>query len=511
VQVFLFSLLLSFASGAETSPAPPAGYAQNGEESGTSPLQEQFDREKKLIEQRLRRKYYLQRKMSDERKEKARRLRVQQLRERYARQKFMQERNFRRHSLFGEHLQDERLREHFSMNDFFTHPAGGSARGEWRSFTSPSSKKDVVDQNASLLGELELGSSFKDFEIKIWNLARKDFNDSGRSQFLPYENWIAYKPEKFQVKLGMQVENWAMTEVFTPSDVFNSGNVDSQFEDAEKIGEPAISGRFELLKGYLSLFYMPYFVAPVMPSLQSRLNPLPEDVKLLDTKFYSDGELKGNYHPVSQYAFRYARKWGPADLSTHYIHHIDREQAFLGIYPLQSAVRPIFLPTDQWGVNGSVVDDEWIYKFDFVQRRFTEEGSIDGINDPIALKSYSVGVLGIERSFGHENGMESTGFVEYQKVLGVSEAEAREISLNQNDLMLGYRLAFNDLRSREVKAFVISDMTMPSELLWSLGYSQKLSGKFKVSGGYRQIVARYDSSKKLDDTDHVFLNLTYFF
>ncbi len=469
-----------------------------------------FENEKQRIQNRLREKYE-KRKVQQLRSRRARALRLRRLKDKNARQHYLEEKSFRRRTLLDDGLQSERLKEE-SMTGLLPRTAEGSARFEYRRFIGEKQEARSLEQNFSVLAEVETGGRFKNFEIKIWNLGRFDLDDNKRTGLIPYENWLGYKTDALQVKAGTQIENWAMTEVFTPSDVFNSRNIDSQFENSEKIGEPSLSVRLPLFGGYATAYYMPLFMGPIIPSEKSRLSSLPPDTKLLESRFLDAGQLKENYKPVTQYALRYTRKFGPADLAFHYVHHIDRQQAFPGQDSVYMGLRPIFLPLTQMGFNGAAVWGENIFKFDYVQRNFDAEStSLPFLVAPIGMKDHSILAFGLERPYAHENGWESTGFLEMQKILGVSKTEAEQLSLNQNDLMFGYRLSINDTKSKEVKAFLIVDLETTSEMFWSAAYSQKVLNKLKMAGGVRQVISKTDATKNIDDTDHVFVNVTYFF
>lgn len=417
------------------------------------------------------------------------------------------------------HLQAERLRVRSTRKKIKKEDTSltnqsfdGSMRMEYRKFTEKSSNPDALNQNFSLLGELEWGMTGSSFDFKIWNLGRYDFNDSERSRILPYENWAAYKTENTVWKVGMQVENWSMAEVFHPSDVFNSRNFDSELENTEKIGEPSLSLRVALFDGFASFFYMPMVYSPIIPSQKSRFNALPEGVKLLEPKFYTNGELRDNMAAANQFAVRYTRSFGSVDMSAHYISQVDRLQPLIVQDISADGARPIFLPVQQVGLNGSWVNDSNIFKFDVVYRYFTEE-ILGGSLGRVAQLDHTIGSLGYERGFSMgDSGAESTVFLEWQQIFGVSNQKAEALSIFQNDLMLGYRLSFNDLDSRELRAMMIMDLAKSSQTLWTMSYSQKFSEKTKFTLGVRGISDFQGSTTQgVSDADHFFLNLTWFF
>lgn len=386
----------------------------------------------------------------------------------------------------------------------------GSMRAEYRYFTEPSNDPRSLSKNMSLLGEFEAGLNYKKFESKFWNAGRKDFNDPARTRILPYENWVAYKTDNMQVKVGTQIENWAMAEIFHPSDIFNSRNFDSELENSEKLGEPSASLRFNVGGGFATLYYMPMFWSPILPSNVSRFQGVPRNVNLLEPIFFDKGKFGKDRDSVNQYAFRYTKTVGSADLAFHYLNAIDRQEALFLEDIAADGARPVFMRVQQIGAAGSVLVAENILKFDYVNRTFPDTGTSDNLGE-IKELDHSIAALGFERTFALKSGPESTIFMEWQKIFGVNNIQARTFSIFQNDLMFGYRLSFNDLDSKELKVFLILDMEKSSETLWAMSYSQKFSNEVKFSIGVRGISAFRGASKALNDADHAFLNLTYFF
>lgn len=494
------------AGVSEVSSAQREWSLDSSPEDNREPIQNYYEKEKKKIQDRLRKRYHREKRIRD-RRERAQRLRELQQRKRIAQEKYLKEKGFRRKSLTGK-LQEERVREMGAS--FLPQSADGSARMEARQFLGEGRTAKTIDNNFSVLGELEMSTRRNNFELKIWNLARLDATDSHRTRLLPYENWVAYKTNTFQAKVGMQIENWSMTEIFHPSDVFNSRNLDSELENAEKMGEPAASVRWELLGGFASFYYMPTFLAPVLPSEKSRLSAAPESSNMLDPEYFENGKLKESSEPINQYALRYTRKLGPGDISLHYLSHVDRQQPLFVADISNNGLRPVFLKVDQLGGNGSFIIGENLYKFDIVKRSFPDTGSLPLIGK-ISHPDHTIVALGSERSLFHQNGWESTFFLEFQKLFGLSRSEAESTSIFQHDLMLGYRLAVNDLKGKELKAFLIKDLDHSDEMLWAVSYYQKIATKLKISGGWRGLMSDSSSTKNLNDTDHAFVNLTYFF
>ncbi len=393
----------------------------------------------------------------------------------------------------------------------------GSVSTELRVFGNDD-RSSTADTNLTVAGDIDIQLKKRSFEARFWNKGRYDLLDPNRYLFLPNENWLGYQRPTLRLRAGYQIEDWSMTEIFRPSDVFNARNWDSEIQDLEKIGEMALSARVQALGGFISAYFMPLFFAPSYPVESVRLNPVPPELKLGGPAFANPkGGLGLHNEFADQFAFRYSTHLGPADLAVHYINHIDRSQPILMVVPGQQA-RLLFFPVTQIGLTSAVALGAWVLKFDATARAFKKS-----LPNPL-LQSFSPGdhttvATGFERTMSFDSGAELTVFAEYQKVIAASESRSSNLSVFQNDLATGARWTRGDEAGTTVRGLMINDLSLPAgrEIVAVLDFQRRFGADYKLTVGYRAFIAGTSSDTATeglaayDKADHAYLNVAKHF
>ena len=395
-------------------------------------------------------------------------------------------------------------------------PPAGSASVEARAFENDG-KDRTIDQSLTLGATLDLQFSTRKIESRAWNFARFDLLNKDRYLVLPYENYFGLKSSSYSARVGFQIENWSMLEVFNPSDVFNSRNLDSEIHDQEKIGEVALAVKFQLSNGTVALYYMPFFFSPNYPVETARLSPLPSEYIGGAPKFLKNGAFADHFGSATQYALRITQKWGDADVAAHYIEHIDRNQPVAVFDPLASQPFFVFMPVRQIGFNGVLPAGDFLVKWDLVNRNFPAT-LVSERYGKVEQQSHSVAAAGLEYSIGHESGSESVLLLEYQRMLVDDMAARRKLGTFANDVVTGYRYNFGDTDDSTVEGLGIWDLDHSGEVLAAVTAKRRFGSNIKVSAGYRMIIApanpgesKEGSLQAYDDADFGFVNLAYYF
>ena len=174
---------------------------------------------------------------------------------------------------------------------------------------------------------------------------------------------------------------------------------------------------------------MPYFRERTFPGVDGRLRaPLPVDT---DNPVYESSAGQGHV----DYALRYSHYIGDVDLGLSLFRGTSREPRLV---PNEdgTAFLPHYDQLDQFGVDLQYTRDAWLWKLEAIAR--------DGYSH-----SYAAAVGGFEYTFYQvgESAADIGLLLEYQYD-GRNELEP--ITLNDNDLFVGTRLALNDTQDTSV-------------------------------------------------------------
>lgn len=392
-----------------------------------------------------------------------------------------------------------------------------SARGEFRL-----EGRIFEDDNNSQTKDLGLGArSMVDVGVQhgFWKekmkvSTRVDKYDDSRGTFVIEDLLTSYKNRNWELRVGSQTLNWTATEAFHPADIINSKNLDSNFENAEKLGEPMVQYLYLFENSSFSIFYLPMVVDPIVPGPNNRLNLVPNGLAVGKPIWIDSNQEQLENEFAVQYAIRWDQSFDSIDYSLHYVKHIDRTQP--ASYSLDgSAIRPIFLSVQQIGGTYQQVVGDWVVKLEWAHRDFmapfthAQYGSIDP-------KDHDQLALGLDYGFSHEDGKDSTFILEGQRYLGVEKEDRALLGTFQSDVLFGYRLAWNDIYSQELFASVIVDTERSKEILLNLSYTRRLNDVWGLKSGIRVIEAPQKETspvglEQLDKADQIYFELTRYF
>ena len=398
----------------------------------------------------------------------------------------------------------------------------GEVAFEGRVFTADDDP-GTQDYNAGLFTRLEARNSHHFIKEKIRLYGRLDAEDDARTLLVIEEAWVQAKVKPFELRLGIDLLNWSATEAFHPADVFNSRNLDSDFERYEKVGEPMAALSSTIPGGSVTLIYMPLFVAPKLPSPHSRtafagVDPITGDRLVISQTLALDvhGNRLGADHVANQGALRLRQSFLGADVELHLVHHVDRQQPEVGLLPSSATPVLIYRTVTQLGATYQQACGALLVKVEGAYRWFTPNRR-NGPWGPLLPRDHGQLALGLEYGLPHSSGAESSLIAEGQGIVGVGDARAAALSIFQRDVLLGYRLAFNDVQSRAVFASVIMDVQRPEEIFAAVSYSQRLGETWQLS-----LAARFFHApprrggqpfglQLLDKADHLRIILSRYF
>ncbi|RMF18942.1 MAG: hypothetical protein D6761_01385, partial [Candidatus Dadabacteria bacterium] len=197
----------------------------------------------------------------------------------------------------------------------------------------PDDDAATTDYGLGLFGRVEARLKKRPWSARMRVAGRVDTVDKQRSYAWIEELWAEWKSGPVRLRVGADIVNWTATEAFHPADVLNSRNLDSDFKNLDKVGEPMVRLAVDAGDGLLELFALPMVVRPLKPSPRSRFNflrsldPDPR-VRIIET----NGTIS-NHKLAPQGALRWSQSFRGADLSLQAIHHVDRGQPAILFVP----------------------------------------------------------------------------------------------------------------------------------------------------------------------------------
>ena len=392
------------------------------------------------------------------------------------------------------------------------------------------------DTNISVFSRLEQRYKSDPFEHVFRGYARVDKKDQNRAFVALEDAYLSsYILEEYKLLVGYKLFNWTATEAFHPADVINSRNFDSNLENLEKKGELTIELEAPFFDGTLQFFYFPRFEEPEYPGERSRLSSV-----TLQRSVVVDGtDTTTNDYWSNQYAIRLTQSLFDADLSLHYLSHIDRNMPIIGtsnyttilgsLQPLTDQITPYYYRKVQIGGTYQQVFGDLIVKFEFANRSFEQDKSIltaksAGLNaigvgqlETKFIESHTEAAFGLEYVMSLPGGIDANLFFEGNGIFGVDEQERVDRSTFQRDIMFGFRLAFNDVMGTEIYTTLITDIERDSEYLFNTKISRRLSDNWRFEGGLRAIEAPQknptlkEGLEVLDGDSYIFTNLSRYF
>lgn len=381
---------------------------------------------------------------------------------------------------------------------------------ETRFFTNDNIE-ETKDSNISQKARLEIRGNRGSFSERLRVFARADTLDKTRGIVIFEEAWYGYTYKNLNIKAGAQLLNWSALEAFHPADVLNSRNYDSNFENAEKFGEPMLSINYLLGTGGITAYYMPVMITPNLPKPSNRLRF--SSTKLDDVIWIEEDGSISHDNRSDQFAIRIDQSLALADISFHYLQYKDRNQPLFVPNIQTGKIHPVYLPVKQIGGTIQYIFNDFIFKSEFAHRYFqksttTELGTLD------QPSHYQI-ALGSEYTYYHSNGRESAFLAEFQSFQGITKAQRAALSLFQHDLLLGHRFVFNDISSTEILSSLIIDLERKEEIMFSISGSRRLGSTWKIEPGIRLIKAKVKSDnyglQQLNSADQVFCNITRYF
>jgi len=321
--------------------------------------------------------------------------------------------------------------------------------------------------------------------------ARWDEADDERSLVDLREAYWAREGDSFELLIGANTVFWGVTESVHLVDIINQTDAVADVDGEDKLGQPMLNLTLQRDWGLLSLYAMPYFRERTFAGVDGRFRaPLIVDT---DHAVYESSSEEKHV----DFALRYSNYFGDVDIGVSVFSGTSREPRLLPNAD-GSALLPHYDQIEQVGVDLQYTRDAWLWKLETIVR--------DG-----ATETFAAAVGGFEYTF-YQVGDSSADIgvlLEYQYD---GRGALEPITIADNDVFVGARLALNDIQDTAVLAGVGYDVDT-SETFVNIEADRRLGENYVIELRARAFSGAdpQDLTYALANDDYVQLQLSRYF
>jgi hypothetical protein len=260
---------------------------------------------------------------------------------------------------------------------------------------------------------------------------RWDASDDERSLSDLREAYWAFEGDDYELLVGANTVFWGVTESVHLVDIINQTDFAGDIDGEDKLGQPMVSLALQRDWGEISAFVMPYFRERTFAGVDGRFRPLlPVDT---DNPLYESSDIEKHV----DLALRYSHYIGDIDIGLNVFSGTSREPRFV-LAPDGASLLPVYDQIDQVGLDLQYTEDSWLWKLEAIAR--------DGHSG-----TFAAAVGGFEYTMYQvsESSADVGLLLEYQYD---GRDEFEPVTINDNDLFIGTRLALNDVQDTAVLA-----------------------------------------------------------
>jgi len=320
---------------------------------------------------------------------------------------------------------------------------------------------------------------------------RLDATDTERSHFDLREAYWAWAGDGWEMLAGSNKVFWGVAESRHLVDIVNQIDGVEDPDGEQKLGQPMISAMYTRDWGQLELFVMPWFRERTFPGAEGRLRPpLPVDT---GQPLYESAAAETH----TDLALRWSHYFGDIDIGVSAFYGTGREPKLLPSSPGPRLV-PFYHQISQLGLDLQYTREAWLWKLEAIAR--------DGLDD-----RFFAAVGGFEYTFyGVQDSALDLGLLlEY---LYDGRAPSEPVTVFEDDLFLGTRLALNDVADTSMLAGVVLDRK-DSEWFFNLEAERRIGDSLVAEARLRLFrgAGKGGGLDAFDRDDYLELRLSRFF
>ncbi len=324
---------------------------------------------------------------------------------------------------------------------------GADLAAELRTFVeSPRFSEQLEHFQPSTVLNMELRWDSQDsrHQLVFAPFARLDGADSRRTHVDLREGYYRYAGDRIDVQIGAAKVFWGVTESRHLVDIVNQTDAIEDIDEEDKFGQPMVKLSFLRDWGQVDLFALPVFRERTFPGRDGRLRFDPV-IAVDDAQFGNDGDDQADH---TDFALRYSHYFGNVDLGLSFFNGTSREPNFaFGVDggTGQPVITPVYQDIRQFGIDAQYTADAWLWKFEGIVR----EGQGDTVAATVAGFEYTL--------YGVGGGNADLGLLMEHQYDG-RDFPAAPVTVQDNDLFYGARLALNDAQDTSLLAGAITDL-----------------------------------------------------
>ena len=297
--------------------------------------------------------------------------------------------------------------------------------------------QDNATTQLSIAGSTELRWRGIESRASIVPYLRYDATDGERSRADLREAYWAKEAQSHELLVGVNTVFWGVTESVHLVDIINQTDAVADIDGEDRLGQPMINLELQRDWGLVSVYVLPYFRERTFAGEDGRLRtPLSVDT---DNPQYESSDEENHV----DLALRYSHYVGSVDIGASAFSGTSREARLLPNAD-GSAFIPYYDQINQLGLDLQYTVDAWLWKLEAIARE-TQNNSFTAV------------VGGFEYSFYQV--ADSAADVGLLFELQYDDRDGGEpVTLADNDLFAGIRLALNDTQDTAVLAGVGYDL-----------------------------------------------------
>jgi hypothetical protein len=351
--------------------------------------------------------------------------------------------------------------------------------------------QDDSTSQLSIAGSTEFRYRGEESRASIIPYLRYDETDDERSLADLREVYWAKEAEDYELLIGVNTVFWGVTESVHLVDIINQTDAVADIDSEDKLGQPMINLELQRDWGLVSIYVLPYFRERTFAGEDGRLRtPLPVDTE--NPQYESSDEE--NHVDL---ALRYSHYVGNIDIGVSAFNGTSREARLLP-NANGSELIPYYDQIDQLGLDLQYTGDAWLWKLEAIARETQND-------------SFTAAVGGFEYTFYQvaESAADIGVLLELQYD---GRDDGEPVTLADNDLFAGVRLALNDTQDTAVLAGVGYDLET-SETYVNIEADRRLGENYVLELRARLFTSAEptDTSYAIENDDYLQLQLSRYF